>query len=95
MLLVWDDASPDKPNNYDQTLLCCPLRMVEIAVKILLIWGDINPGGRDVFCEIPLWLAPQNGHEGVVKIPLERDEASPDRPDNHSHMSLHCSAENG
>ena len=54
---------------------------------------DINEG--DFSGSGPLAWAARNGHEGVVKILLGREEVNPNRPDNNGQTPLSYAAENG
>jgi len=45
--------------------------------------------------ETPLWSASSNGHDGVVSLLLEREDASPGRPDNDGRTPLWSASSNG
>ena len=49
--------------------------------KILFKRGDANPTGLGQYGLTPLWCAARNGHEGVVKMLLGRDDVNPNTPD--------------
>lgn len=48
---------------------------------MLLEWNDINPDQANKWSEKPLWLAAKNGHEGVVRKLLARDDMDSDQVD--------------
>jgi len=47
-------------------------------VKLLLERNDINPNKTDEYDHTSLWWAAEEGHEGIVKLLLGRDDANPD-----------------
>ena len=68
--------------------------IVEVAaVLIEMECYDINTG--DFWGTAPLVWAARNGHEGVVKILLGREEVNPDKPDNGGLTPLSFAAWNG
>ena len=48
---------------------------------MLLRRDDLNPDKPDNGGRTPLWCAACNGHEGLVKIPLGRDDVDPNKSD--------------
>jgi ankyrin repeat protein len=56
---------------------------------------DINLEGPDDYGRTPLWWVVQNGHEGALKILLERDDVNPDKPNTHGRTPFWCAAEDG
>ena len=68
--------------------------IVEIVAGLIEIEGcDINE--MDCGGNTPLAWAARNGHEGVVRILLRRDNVNPDKPDNGGRTPLMCAAWNG
>jgi len=68
--------------------------IVEIVASLVEVEGcDINQ--KDCVGNTPLVWAAWNGHEGVVKILLERDDVGPDKPDHRSETPLFKAAEGG
>ena len=65
----------------------------EIVAGLVEVEGcDIN---QDCFGNTPLVWAALNGHEGVVKILLKRDDVNPDKPGESGQTPLCRAAENG
>jgi len=64
-----------------------------VAVLVRMEGSDINQ--MDSLGNTPLIWAARNGHEGVVKILLERDNVNPDKPNNDSQTPLCQAAYNG
>jgi len=65
---------------------CTPLSWAakgghERVVKLLLVWGDVDPDRPDENDRTPLGGAAAKGHEGVVKLLLDRKDVDPNRPD--------------
>jgi len=56
-------------------------------VKILLGRKELNPDKSNHSGTL-LSVVAQNGHKGVVKIPLIREEVNPNRPDNGGRTPL-------
>ena len=68
--------------------------IVEIVAGLVKVEGcDINQ--EDCASGTPLGWAAWNGHEGVVKILLEQDDANPDKQDKYGRTPLGCAAWNG
>ena len=66
----------------------------ELVTCLVEVEGcDIN--GIDCTGNTPLLWAASNGHEGVVRILLGRDDISPDRPDGYGKTPLWWAASNG
>ena len=56
----------------------------------------VNPNRPSKYGRTPLQWAVENGHEGIVKLLLERKDVIPDIPERtHSHTPLSWAAENG
>ena len=53
------------------------------ARVVNLLFGDryVNPNSSSKFGRTPLWWAVENGHEGIVKLLLAREDVNPDTPD--------------
>ena len=96
ILLEWEGANPDKPDNSGQTPLSyAALNGHEGTVKILLGREGVNPDRPDNKGLTPLSCAAEAGHERVVKILLGRGEVNPDRPDDDGWAPLLHAARNG
>ena len=61
----------------------------------LLLEQDVNLDWPNKYGQTPLWSAVYRGHEGVVKLLLERDDVNPDMPDDDGQTPFSCAAENG
>ena len=48
-------------------------------MKLLLDRKEVNPDSRDNYGQSPLWCAAEGGHEGVVKLLLDRKEVRLER----------------
>ena len=64
-----------------------------VAGLVVVECCDINR--RDCTDNTPLVWAARNGHEGVVKILLGRDDVNPDEPNGDQRTPLYCAAHNG
>jgi len=68
--------------------------IVELVASLMNAPGcQINQG--DCTGYTPLLWAAKNGHDGVVKVLLEWDDVSPDRPNNQGSTPLSWAADNG
>ena len=81
------------PSDFDKISLFSGLHyasffgIVEVVAGLVEMEGcDINQVDRGG--STPLVWAARNGHEGVVKILLSRDDVNPDKPDNSSETPL-------
>jgi ankyrin repeat protein len=62
---------------------------------MLLAPDDANPDQPDNNGRTPLYAAFYNGHDGVAKILLRRNNINPDRPDIHGMTPLMWAARRG
>jgi len=68
--------------------------IVDIVTGLLEVPGyDINKGGFEG--RTPLAWAAQNGHEGVARVLLEREEINPEKPGNRGQTPLSVAAGHG
>ncbi|PUU72383.1 ankyrin repeat-containing domain protein, partial [Tuber borchii] len=56
---------------------------------------DVNPDSSDEYGRTPLSYAAGSGHEGVVKMLLERADVSPNSPDKYGRTPLSHAAKSG
>ena len=68
--------------------------IAEIIASLVEV-GGCDTNQKDCVGNTPLLWAAENGHEGVVKMLLERDEVNPNKPDNHGQTPLHPAVVNG
>ena len=64
-----------------------------VVALIAMECYDINEGGFGGYTLLA-W-ATSNGHEGMVKILLDRGDVNPDKPDDDGQTPLSYAAENG
>ena len=57
-------------------------------MKIPLGLENVDADGPENKGRTPLSYAAEEGHEGVVKMLLEREEVGPGKPDNHGRTPL-------
>ena len=65
------------------------------VVATLIEMGCYDINGGDFLGRTPLTWAAHNGHEGVVKLLLGREEVNPDKPDSSGRTSLSYAASAG
>ena len=66
------------------------------VVGVLFGWRYVNPDSPSHNGQTPLSWAAENGHEGIVKLPLERGDVKPDtRNSYYSETPLSLAAGNG
>ena len=70
-----EDVNPDWADNNGQMPLLCAavLKGCDEAVKLLLEWEDVSHDRWDNGGRGPLMWATLNGHKGLVKLPLEKE----------------------
>ena len=64
-------------------------------MRILLEPSDINPDTADIYGQMPLSWAGQNGQEGVIRILLKQADVNPDTADIYSQTPLSWVVRNG
>jgi len=91
---LWQTGDFDKISLFSGLHYASFFGIVEIVAGLVEMEGcDINP--MDCGGSTPLVWAARNGHEGVVKILLARDDVSPEKPDNNGESPLSGAAVNG
>ena len=86
------NCAKGKPYLFSRLHCASFLGIGEIAAELVEAEGcDINQ--RDSAGNTPLFWAAWNGHEGVVKILLGRNDVDPDKPDKTGRTPLSCAAD--
>ena len=67
----------------------------EIVIALLDEGEGCGADIVDGMCRTPLVWAAEGGHEGIVKLLLDRKEVNPDSQDNDGRTPLHRAAEGG
>ena len=84
MLLGREDVNPNSPGQRGQT----PLSNSAQYRYELFLGRDVNPNPSDKYGQTPLSNTARSGHEGVVKLPLERQDLNPNSSDKYGQTAL-------
>ena len=84
----------DKPSRFSGLHCASFFGIVEIVAGFVEM-EDCDINQTDSKDCTPLMWAAQNGHEGVVKMLLARNDVNPEKPDKHGQTPLCSAAENG
>src|ERR1700722_11780231 len=67
----------------------------EAAVKLLLVWDDVDVNSKDRYGRTPLSWAAENGHEAVVRLLLAQGDIDTDSKDSDGQTPLSWAARRG